>query len=122
MATYNTTKKETIPFTMQQGDTFNVIYQYKEDDVVTDLPEGYDILVGLYDKKGTMLAHGSYSGGEIQKSGTKYKMYVDHDTSMLLKGDVYMEITLKSSDDSFVDHTTEVVVIKFEERNNNDLI
>ena len=54
---------------IQQGDTFDLVFQYKENDTAMSLPSGYDLLVGIYDMMGKVLQVGRVSDGTITASG-----------------------------------------------------
>lgn len=109
--------------TIQQGDAFSLVFQYKEDGEAKPLPTGYDLIVGIYGMTGTLLKSAKLSAGTItlRANGT-YEMPVTHSESMSMLGQVTMELTIKNADGSLVDHSSEVVTMNFEPRRNNALL
>lgn len=108
---------------IQQGDTFDLVFQYKENDTAMSLPSGYDLLVGIYDMMGKVLQVGRVSDGTITASGNDtYTLRVTHEASMKMIGTVTLEITITNDDGTIVDHAQEIVEIHFDTRKNNALI
>lgn len=117
--------------TIQQGETFELVFEYCEDEENVRLPEGYDLFVGIYNIKGDLVISGSLLNGSIIESaiGTHdsglrytYSMNVSHEDSMLIVGKVSIEITIKNTDNVIVEHANEIVYIASEPRYNNNNI
>lgn len=109
--------------TIQQGDTFGIGFQYKEDNEPTALPEGYDLIVGIYSQMNQPLKVGKLSDNTIaDNGGGSYTLSVSHAESMTMMGMVRMEITIADSERNVVDHASSTVMLSFEPRNNNDLL
>ena len=106
----------------QRGNTYDIKFQYKEDGVAKTLPAGYDMVVGLYNKKGEVICHGSILDGNVVNSNNMYYMHIDHETSMLMSGKVSMEITIRTPDNSFVEHGSDIPTFDVDDRKNNELI
>ena len=122
MAT-NATNKIIVPETMQQGDTFTLLFQYKEGDVAMVLPSGYDMVVAFYDRKNKPIQIGKVSDGTISYLGDNtYGMDVPHESSLLMTSSVYLEVTILTENKTIVDHAKQIVEFPFETRKNNDLI
>lgn len=108
--------------TIQRGDTCDIALQYKEDGAAMVLPTGYDLIVGLYDRKGGLVHSGSLLGGEITNTSLVYYMHIDHTTSMKMSGEIRMEITIRNTDNVVVDHASDIPVIRVDDRKNNALL
>lgn len=94
-----------------------------------DLPEGYDLLVAIYDIKNRPIKVGKVSDGSIvtnlptEQGQTKtYSLPITHSDSMKMLGKVELEVTIKSTDNSVIDHARQIVTIVFEQRRNNALL
>ena len=109
--------------TIQQGDTFSLQFEYKEDDVPLVIPEGYDLICGIYDSMGALIQYGKISEGTVvpYENGT-YLIEISHESSMRMVGEVSIELTLVDTDGRFVDHASDIVYMSAEPRNNNQLI
>lgn len=109
--------------TIQQGDAFSLVFQYKEKGESTTLPQGYDLIVGIYGMDGTLLKSAKLSDGSItQRQNGTYEMRITHSDSMGMLAQVTMELTIKNADGSIIDHASNVVTINIEPRRNNALI
>lgn len=110
--------------TLQTGDTFPVYFALKDNGGETELPEGYDIIAGFYDRKKQLLLRASTDNGMITYDdvANMYMAIVSHEESLLMKGTVYVELTLTENDKRKVYHGDKVVPVGFEMRNNNDII
>lgn len=114
------------------GNTFYIAYQYhNEAGDEAPLPEGYDLIVGLYDSNGKLILDGSMAKKSITMSYVHdekgvphwiYKMKVTHDISVKLSGRVSIEITIASDDRRVVKHSRNDVTITTQHRRNNALL
>lgn len=94
------------------GDTFPIVYKHKENGTVVDLPEGYDLMIGLRKEGSQNVTTFSYKKGEIAKGGTGiYRWEIGHELSKSLRGDIVVEMVIYNSDASFVKHCTEPIVL-----------
>ena len=108
---------------MQQGDTFNMMFVYKEDGVATIIPDGYDLVIGFYDKEGRLLHSGSTADNSIVLIRDRtYRMQVGHEASMRMVGKVTVEITLANTNCEVVDHALDLITLNFVKRYNNETI
>lgn len=107
---------------IQRGNTFNIVMQYKEDGTPTQMPQGYDMVVGFYDGNGDLVKKASYTDGSINYADNVYTLQVTHEESMAMVGRVTLELTIFDTDMDVVEHASEVIGIKFEERRNNGLL
>lgn len=108
---------------LQQGDTYTLRFQYKEDNVATDLPEGIGIIAGLYDRKWNLLQSAKTSDGTLQSLGDHiYAMDVTHESSMKMTSTVYLEVSLANASLTSVDHAKQIIQYEFETRKNNSLL
>ena len=99
------TKKE-----ITAGDTFAVVYKHKPDGTIVDMPEAYDLAIGLRRENGEFIASFSYQAGDIVKTDTGvYRWEISHDLSKSLEGVVIIEMTVYSADYSFVQHCNEYI-------------
>lgn len=95
------------------GDTFGITYVHKQDDVVADLPDAYDYMIGLHQEGGNSIQTFSYQNGDIEKTATgTYKWRIPHALSKSLSGNVIMEMVIYSADLSYVQHCNEPVRLK----------
>jgi len=94
------------------GDTFSLTYKYMPEGVLTDMPEAYNIKVGLHTEGGSLVRVYSYLAGEIKNPDKGiYRWTIDYDTSKNLKGYIIAEMMLYSSDKSVVVHCSEPIRI-----------
>lgn len=122
MAT-NTNNIVKVSEPIQQGDTFTLTFQYKENDTATDIPSGIDLVAALYDRKWNVLQSGKLSDGSIRSLGNHvYAMDVTHEASMKMISVVYLELTLANADLTSVDHAKQIIQYEFETRKNNNLL
>lgn len=107
--------------TIEQGDTFTVEFVYKEDNVQTAFPEGYDIAAGFYDTAGNELYVARLmEGGIAQTSESTFAMNVPHYASATMKGRVTMELAILDENKSFVDFASENITFSFQQRKMNN--
>lgn len=108
---------------IQQGDTFSIVFQYKEEGNAMELPAGYDLIVGIYDSVGELLKSARLSDGSItiNKNGT-YSMPISHEECMSMIGQVTIELTIADDKRDVVDHASDVVIMTIKPRRNNDLL
>lgn len=97
-----------------QGDTFPVVYKHMENGVLADLPEGYDLIIGLRRDNSKVVTTFSYQNGdfESQTETGVYRWKISHKLSMSLEGSVVVEMVLYSRDGSFVKHCTDPIKLK----------
>ena len=108
---------------IQQGDTFNLNFQYKENGTAVDVPSGYDMIAALYDRKWNPLQVAKISDGSLVNLGNHvYSMTVTHESSMKMVAVVYLELTIANTSRSSVDHAKQLVEFNFEARRNNNLL
>lgn len=114
---------------IQQGDTFGLKFQYKEDDTPMDLPEGYDMLVAIYDLMSKPIKVGRVSDGSIltnlpaDETETKtYTLPITHTESMTMMGRVEIEVTIYNANKTVVDSARQIVTLTFEPRRNISLL
>lgn len=109
--------------TMQQGNAFTLLFEYKPDGEAAVLPSGYDLIVGMYGMNGSLLKSAKLSAGTIT-AGTDgtYRMHVSHSESISMIGAVITEVTIKNADGTIVNHAANTVTINFVPRRNNSLI
>lgn len=107
--------------TMQTGDTFPVYLAYKDDDVLSALEQGWNILAAFYNYKGELICEKRTDRNEItiNEDGI-YQFKVTHEESMKMLGKVGIELTLTQSDDVY--HGDKIVSAAFEPRMNNNLV
>lgn len=87
------------------GDTFLIRYKHKENEILTDLPEGYDLLFGLRQEGNNTVIIYSYRNGEIENSERGiYVKRIDHKLSKTLSGTIVIEMVIYSRDGSVVLH------------------
>ncbi len=101
-------KKEVIA-----GDTFPIVYKYKQPDgTITDMPEGYDLMIGLRNEESKTVTTFSYQNGDIKNPEKGiYRWEISHKMSMNLKGDIVVEMVVYSRDGSVVKHCTDPVLL-----------
>jgi len=107
--------------TMQTGDTFPVYLDYKDDDVLSALQSGWNIIAAFYNYKGELICEKRTERGEItvNEDGI-YVFKVTHEESLNMLGKVGVELTLTQGDDVY--HGDKVVSVGFEYRRNNDIV
>lgn len=126
----NICDKNGVLATMQTGDTFPVYLAYKDDDVLSALERGWNIIAAFYNYKGELICEKRTDRGEItvNEDGI-YKFKVTHEESMKMLGKVGIELTLieapttiHNSTDRNVYHGDKIVSAAFEPRLNNNLV
>lgn len=106
---------------MQQGDTFPVYLAYKDDDVLSALQQGWNIIAAFYNYKGELICEKRTERGEITVNDDGiYVFKVTHDESLNMLGKVGVELTLTQGDDVY--HGDKIVSVAFEPRMNNNLV
>ena len=108
--------------TMQTGDTFPVYLAYKDDDVLSALQSGWNIIAAFYNYKGELILRGSTDGGRITREDDCYVLTVTHAESLLMVGKVYLELTLTADNENDIYHGDRIITIEFEPRKNNELV
>lgn len=94
------------PEEITAGDTFLIRYTHKENGVLTDLPEGYNLLFGLRQEGSKTVIIYSFRDGEIENTekGIYFKR-IDHELSKKLSGTIVVEMVVYSRDGSVVLHS-----------------
>ena len=107
--------------TMQTGDTFPVYLLYKEDDVLSALQQGWNIIAAFYNYKGELICEKMTARGEITVNEDGFYVFkVTHEESVKMLGKVGVELTLTHNDDVY--HGDKIVSVAFEPRMNNSLV
>ncbi len=92
------------------GDTFSIVYKHKPEGVLTNMPEAYNLMIGLHTEGGSKVKTYSYQDDEIENPDTGiYRWTIEHELSKSLKGPVIVEMVLYSRDLSFVQHCGEPI-------------
>ena len=108
---------------IQQGDTFSLVFQYKEDNIAMALPQGYDLIVGIYDQMNRLLKSASVSDGTIiENPNDTYSLPITHEECMKMIGQVTIELTIVDAERNIVDHASDIVMMSLEPRRNNALL
>lgn len=110
---------------MQKGGTFPVYLLYKEDDVNTELGEGLNIIIAFYNYNGERVLTIRTDNGTLLLTEDGYYMcVVQHEESMSMLGNTYIEITITDDSQSpkSVYHGDEIPVLNFDERRNNEIL
>ena len=105
------------------GDTFPIIYKHKENGVLANLPEGYDLMIGLHQEGSKSVTTYSYQNGDVENAETGiYRWQISHEMSVSLKGSIIVEIVIYSRDASFVKHCSEPIKLEVIESFMNDYL
>ena len=113
-----------------QGNTYKLRFTYRENGTVAYIPEGYDLVVGLYTPKGQLVLSGRLnhpSGSDIHivpdsNDNYIYVLEVDHEKSVGLVGAYILEVTVVDDNLNEVNHATSLVTLDFALRRNNDML
>lgn len=98
------------------GDTFDIVYHHKQNGVLTNLPEGFDYMIGLRRKGSAAVTTFSYQRGEIENTDTGvYSWRISHELSATLSDTVVVEMVLYNRDASFVQHCAEPIELIIQE-------
>lgn len=109
--------------TIQQGDTFDVTFQYKEDNTSVAFPTGYDICAGFYDVSGTEVYVAKLSNGGIEQvSDDTFVMHVPHTASATMSGKIVMELAIYDEEKTFVDFSSDNITFTFQPRKMNNRV
>lgn len=116
--------------TMQTGDTFPVYLAYKDDDVLSALEQGWNIIAAFYNYKGELICEKRTERGEITVNEDGFYVFkVTHEESVKMLGKVGIELTLikitSELDERIqrdVYHGDKIVSVAFEPRMNNNLV
>ena len=107
--------------TMQTGDTFPVYLAYKDDDILSALEQGMNILAAFYDYKGQLICEKRTERDEITVNDDGFYVFkVTHEESVKMLGKVGVELTLTQGEDVY--HGDKIVSVAFEPRMNNNLV
>lgn len=111
------------PEEITAGDTFPISYKHKQDGVLTDLPEGYDLLFGLRQEGNSKVIIYSYRNGEIENPDKGvYVKRIDHELSKSLSGTIVIEMVIYSRDGSVVLHCGKPVKVEVHQSFMNDYL
>jgi hypothetical protein len=106
---------------MQTGDTFPVYLAYKDDDVLSALQSGWNIIAAFYNYKGELICEKRTERGEITVNEDGFYVFkVTHEESVKMLGKVGVELTLTQGEDVY--HGDKIVSVAFEPRMNNNLV
>ena len=95
------------------GDTFPIVYKHKPDGELSDLPEGYDYMIGLHRPGSQSVTTFSFRNGDISHPETGvYRWEISHKMSMGLNGNIIVEMVIYSRDGSFVKHCSEPIELE----------
>lgn len=102
---------EMIKREVMAGDTFSLVYKHKPEGVLTDMPDAYNLMIGLHTEGGSKVETFSYQDGDFepQTETGVYRWTIKHELSKNLKGTVIAEMVLYSRDLSFVQHCGEPI-------------
>jgi hypothetical protein len=105
-----------------KGNTFSVVFQYKEDGTPTQMPEGYDMVVGLYNYNGDVVIDARVSNGRLSFEQDRYILKVTHEESLSIEGSATIELTIINSNLEIVEHASDVIDMVFKDRKNNMIL
>ena len=112
--------------TIMQGATYKLRFTYRENGYQVVVPEGYDMIAGVYTPKGQLVMSAKISnGGIVQDPKAEEPIYiwqVTHAQSAALSGAYILEVTVVDSNLTVVSHATSLVTLDFVERRNNSLL
>lgn len=100
-----------------------LVFKYRVGGVVTELPQGYDFVVGIYVAPGTPVYIARLSDSTIVKDKddpTILRLMLSHDVTVNMVGDYTMEVTVFESSMSDVSHSKRIVKLHSEPRYNNE--
>lgn len=104
----------------QQGDSFPAFMTLKDDGVISQLEEGYNIIVAFYNRYKVRICQFSTDAGTVTYDDGVFTLMVDHNVSVFMVGKVYVELTVTYSTEVY--HGDKVVVLNFEPRMNNQIV
>lgn len=109
---------------MQNGDTMPIQLKLKDGDAVAhlDTEDGYDLVIGIYDKERKLLVDGSIGNGRVTYSDGVYTMTVSHEESLVFGKKVYIELSVTKGGNDEVYHGDKVLAVWFDPRSNNEII
>lgn len=113
-----------IPIT--QGSTYKLRFTYRKNGIQSVIPEGYDLIVGVYTTKGKPVLSAKLSNGNIIRDASAvepiYIWKVSHEDSVNLVGAYNVEVSVVDEQLTEVYHCTSLVTLDFAERHNNQLL
>ena len=113
-------RNEVIP--VPRGNTFRCVFKYKENGIAKEMPDGYDMIVGIYNYKGDVVIDASVSNGRLVFVQNSYVLKVTHEESLSMEGSATMELTIINSNLEEVEHASDVIDMVFEDRKNNRIL
>ena len=112
--------------TIMQGNTYKLRLTYRENGYQCAVPQGYDMIAGLYTTKGQLVLSAKLSAGTIYRDPKAeepiYLWEVSHADSVNLIGAYTVEVSVVDSNLTEVYHATSLVTLDFVERRNNSLL
>jgi len=115
-----------VKLTFQQGNNVLLELTYSDDDIVTNIEQGYDLICGIYDVHGNMVYSCKLSDNtDLKRIETGvYYLTLDHELTVAWLGEYTVELTLVDGSGNKIQvcHADELVTIVFEPRKNNNLI
>jgi len=100
-------------YPIKSGDTAYLTLVHKENKAIVDLPVGFDLAVGLFDKHRMPFNYYKLSLGTIKRLGTGvYQVFITNEVSKTLSGFVFIEITIYNEDRT--DVKTSLDTLQFE--------
>lgn len=115
-----------VKLIFQQGNNVLLELTYSEDDVVTNIEQGFDLICGIYDVYGKRVYSCKLSDNtDLTRIDTGvYYLKLGHELTVEWLGEFTVELTLVdgSGNEVQVSHADELVTIIFEPRKNNNLI
>lgn len=112
--------------TVMQGATYKLRFTYRKNGYQSVVPEGYDLIVGVYTTKGKLVLSAKLSDGDIVRDAKVdepiYIWEVSHEDSVNLVGAYNVEVTVVDDELTEVYHSTSIVTLDFVERHNNQLL
>lgn len=116
--------------TVMQGATYKLRFTYRRDGAVAYIPEGYNLIAGLYTPKGKLILSGRLNNpatNEIQITQDTnddyiYIMEFSHEQSVEFLGAVTLEVSVVDAGLNEVSHATSLVILDFVERRNNRIL
>lgn len=112
--------------TIMQGSTYKLRFTYRKNGIQSVVPEGYDLIVGVYTTKGKLVLSAKLSDNDIIRDPNAvepiYIWQVSHEDSVNLVGAYNVEVTVVDDQLTEVYHCTSLVTLDFVERHNNQLL
>lgn len=116
--------------TVMEGSSFKVRYTYRRNGAVSYIPEGRNLIIGLYTPKGKLILSGRLNNpgqNEIHITQDEnddyiYVMEFSHEHTVGLIGAFPLEVSVVDDNLDDVKHATSLVTFDFVERKNNSIL